>query len=131
MNTRLENTKKKSDNVILCVARLNTLNCPIFAAGTKEAAFFSAITSAGIAHAVATACSQDNNSDCTCNETPNSRVDAREKFKWEGCTVHIRYGLKTALEFLREQEIKEADENQRRAINLTHWHNIKAGKQVS
>ena len=103
----------------------------LFTEGTRESAFFTAIASAGIAHAVATACSQGNISDCTCNETPDRRgKDPLKEFTWAGCNGNIRHGLKTALDFLRDQDIKVTDEHERKAIELMNRHNIKAGRQV-
>jgi len=52
--------------------------------GSKETAFLYAITSAGVVHTVAKACSSGNLTECSCDRTGQGR-DTPEGWKWGGC----------------------------------------------
>jgi wingless-type MMTV integration site family protein 7 len=100
--------------------------CVHFApAGSREAAFTYAISSAGVAYAVTAACSRGNISDCGCDPSHKARKElAPAGWKWGGCSADVGYGMKFARRFLDAREI-EGD-----ARSLMNLHNNKAGRKV-
>lgn len=94
-------------------------------AGSREAAFTYAITAAGVAHAVTTACSQGNLSQCGCDREKQGYHDYQEEgWKWGGCSADVKYGVEFSRRFVDAREIKK---NARRLMNL---HNNEAGRKV-
>lgn len=94
-------------------------------AGSREAAFTYAISSAGVAYAVTAACSRGNISDCGCDPSHKARKElAPSGWKWGGCSADVGYGMKFARRFLDAREI-EGD-----ARSLMNLHNNKAGRKV-
>lgn len=94
-------------------------------AGSREAAFTYAITAAGVAHAVTTACSQGNLSQCGCDREKQGYHDYQEDgWKWGGCSADVKYGVEFSRRFVDAREIKK---NARRLMNL---HNNEAGRKV-
>lgn len=96
--------------------------------GSKETAFLYAVTSAGVVHVVAKACSSGNLTECNCDlysqggETP-------EGWKWGGCSDNLKYGLQFARKFLdapdRREVRKKGD-----IRNLMNLHNNEAGRRA-
>ncbi|KPP72349.1 protein Wnt-7a-like [Scleropages formosus] len=93
-------------------------------AGSKEAAFTYAIIAAGVAHAITTACTQGNLSDCSCDKEKQGFYNQEEGWKWGGCSADIQYGLNFSKVFVDAREIKQ---NARTLMNL---HNNKAGRKI-
>lgn len=98
--------------------------CSFFSSGSREAAFTYAITAAGVAHAVTTACSQGNLSQCGCDREKQGYHDREEGWKWGGCSADVKYGVEFSRRFVDAREIKK---NARRLMNL---HNNEAGRKV-
>lgn len=96
----------------------------LFSSGSREAAFTYAITAAGVAHAVTTACSQGNLSQCGCDREKQGYHDQEEGWKWGGCSADVKYGVEFSRRFVDAREIKK---NARRLMNL---HNNEAGRKV-
>lgn len=97
-----------------------------FSLGSREAAFTYAITAAGVAHAVTTACSQGNLSQCGCDREKQGYHDYQEEgWKWGGCSADVKYGVEFSRRFVDAREIKK---NARRLMNL---HNNEAGRKVT
>ncbi|XP_035532346.1 protein Wnt-7b [Morone saxatilis] len=93
--------------------------------GSREAAFTYAITAAGVAHAVTTACSQGNLSQCGCDREKQGYHDYQEEgWKWGGCSADVKYGVEFSRRFVDAREIKK---NARRLMNL---HNNEAGRKI-
>ncbi|XP_046661333.1 protein Wnt-7b [Homalodisca vitripennis] len=93
--------------------------------GSKEAAFTYAVSSAGVAYAIAAACSRGNISACGCDPKHKTRKElAPAGWKWGGCSVDAGYGMRLARRFLDAREI-EAD-----ARSLMNLHNNKAGRKA-
>ena len=79
--------------------------------GNREAAFFQAITSAGVVYQVTRACNNNKYASvCTCDRRHASspRIDrAGNKvgnFKWTYCSDNIRFGMNFAHKFLDARE---------------------------
>ncbi|KAG8509269.1 Protein Wnt-9a, partial [Galemys pyrenaicus] len=66
--------------------------------GFKETAFLYAISSAGLTHALAKACSAGRMERCTCDEAPD--LENREAWQWGGCGDNLKYSSKFVKEFL-------------------------------
>uniref|UniRef100_A0AC35UBR5 Protein Wnt n=1 Tax=Rhabditophanes sp. KR3021 TaxID=114890 RepID=A0AC35UBR5_9BILA len=109
----------------------------------KETAFVSAITSAGIVHAITKTCSLGNMTDCGCDSHPGRQrfIDAtplpngavppkkNEAFTWVGCSDDITYGVRFAREFLDRYE-KEQYALTGNVKHLMNIHNHFAGREA-
>ena len=96
-------------------------------AGSREAAFVYAISSAGVVYAITRACSQGELKICSCDSHKRGRAsDDKGDFDWGGCSDNINYGIKFAKAFVdaRERMVKDA----RALMNL---HNNRCGRMVS
>ena len=69
--------------MFLCKSRLWCGNSFV-SSGSKETAFLYAITSAGVVHVVAKACSSGNLTECNCDQLSQGG-DTPEGWKWGGC----------------------------------------------
>lgn len=99
----------------------------IYMAGSREAAFVYAISSAGVVYAITRACSQGELKACNCDPHKRGRSkDERGDFDWGGCSDNINYGIKFAKDFVdaKEKTVKDA----RALMNL---HNNRCGRTVS
>ncbi|RXM92714.1 Protein Wnt-4 [Acipenser ruthenus] len=67
-------------------------------AGTREAAFVYAISSAGVAFAVTRACSSGELEKCGCDRTVHGV--GPEGFQWSGCSDNIAYGVAFSQSFV-------------------------------
>ncbi|XP_023338432.1 protein Wnt-16 [Eurytemora carolleeae] len=94
--------------------------------GSKETAFLYAVTSAGVVHVVAKACSSGNLTECNCDLQGG---DTPEGWKWGGCSDNLKYGIKFARKFLdapdRRMVRKKGD-----IRNLMNLHNNEAGRRA-
>lgn len=85
----------------VCWAPLTLLLSP----GFKETAFLYAISSAGLTHALAKACSAGRMERCTCDEAPD--LENREAWQWGGCGDNLKYSSKFVKEFLGRRSSKD------------------------
>ncbi|KAL8609353.1 hypothetical protein ACOMHN_008147 [Nucella lapillus] len=69
--------------------------------GSKETSFLYAISSAGLVHEIARACSQGHLDRCSCNESPTP-AESKKTFLWGGCGDNIRFGLQFTRRFLKK-----------------------------
>lgn len=96
-------------------------------AGSREAAFVYAISSAGVVYAITRACSQGELKGCSCDPRKRGRSrDERGEFDWGGCSDNIHYGIKFAKAFVDAKEKKVKD-----ARALMNLHNNRCGRMVS
>nr|DBA11531.1 TPA_inf: Wnt16 [Holothuria glaberrima] len=99
--------------------------------GTKETGFAYAITSAGVVHAIARACSEGNITDCTCY-SPKGRpgkanVETLE-WQWGGCSDNVHYAIRIARKFVDAGE--ENTDGGRKAKSKMNLHNNELGRQA-
>ncbi|XP_060075415.1 protein Wnt-16-like [Ylistrum balloti] len=101
---------------------------PVLKKGTRETAFIYAILSAGVVHAVTTACSLGNLTDCSC-DTSRYGEHTVEGWKWGGCSDNIHYGVSFSKRFVDAPEtlMHQSSQNLRNKMNL---HNNEVGRQV-
>ncbi|KAG5898727.1 hypothetical protein JTB14_020921 [Gonioctena quinquepunctata] len=100
--------------------------------GYKETAFAHAITSAGVAIAVAKGCSSGLLTNCGCDTKPYKMRKPRSmlntmtktKWKWGGCSHNIHYGVKFSKLFLDSREKAEDIQSN---VNL---HNNRIGRMA-
>lgn len=67
--------------------------------GTKETSFLYAISSAGLVHEFARACSQGVLDRCTCDES--NPAENKKTWLWGGCGDNIQFGLQFTRRFLK------------------------------
>ncbi|XP_026316121.1 protein Wnt-7b-like isoform X2 [Hyposmocoma kahamanoa] len=89
---------------------------------TREAAFTYAITSAGVTHALSSACTRGDLPACGCT-TNRRRSSSPDQFHWGGCG-EAAYGARFARRFLDAREL-EAD-----ARSLMNLHNNRVGRKM-
>lgn len=92
--------------------------------GSKEAAFTYAIIAAGVAHAITSACTQGNLSECSCDKEKQGFHGRADGWKWGGCSADVRYGLGFSKVFMDAREIKQS------ARTLMNLHNNEVGRKV-
>ena len=92
--------------------------------GCRETAFVYALTSAGVTHAVARACSEGQIETCTCDYRNNRRPNGID-WEWGGCSDNVEFGVKFARSFV---DAAERGKDLRYIMNL---HNNEAGRLVS
>jgi len=83
-----------------------------------------AITSAGVAHAVASACREGIFESCACDYRNNQKPNTLD-WDWRGCSDNIEYGYQFAKEFV---DAAESGRDLGFGMNL---HNNEAGRLVS
>nr|BDP28883.1 Wnt2 protein [Cladonema pacificum] len=70
----------------------------------REAAFFQAITSAGVVMEVTKACNKDDyHAACTCDYRYAQNRNA--KYQWDGCNDNIKFGMTFSRKFLDAREV--------------------------
>lgn len=98
-------------------------------AGTRETAFVYAITSAGVAHSVARACSEGSVFTCTCGrrmvDVTSLSMSTPRDWEWGGCSDNIEFGQRFSRDFV---DMVERGRDLRYMMNL---HNNEAGRIVS
>lgn len=77
----------------------------MFLTGFKETAFLFAISSAGLTHAMAKACSAGRMERCTCDEAPD--LENRKAWQWGGCGDNLKYSNKFVKDFLGKRSNKD------------------------
>lgn len=91
--------------------------------GNREAAFFQAITSAGVVVEVTKACNKDKyHAACSCVHKYNKQEG---DFRWNGCNDNIKFGMSFSQKFL------DAREKGNDARVLMNKQNNLAGRTVS
>ncbi|XP_071481174.1 protein Wnt-4-like [Diadema antillarum] len=93
--------------------------------GTREAAFVSAISSAGVAHAVTSGCSSGELEKCGCDRTVDG--NSADGFVWAGCSDNVAYGVQFSQIFVDARERKARVSMGRKLMNL---HNNEAGRRT-
>ncbi|KAM9288016.1 protein Wnt-9a [Cariama cristata] len=97
--------------------------------GFKETAFLYAISSAGLTHAMAKACSAGRMERCTCDEAPD--LENREAWQWGGCGDNLKYSNKFVKEFLGRKPNKDLRARVDFHNNLVGMKVIKAGVETT
>nr|DBA11525.1 TPA_inf: Wnt4B [Holothuria glaberrima] len=98
---------------------------PVLDNGTREAAFVSSVTAAGVAHAVTRSCSLGELLKCGCDRTVSGT--SPEGFTWSGCSDNVAYGIQFSKMFVDARESKSRVSIDRRLMNL---HNNEAGRRA-
>uniref|UniRef100_A0A3P9J1S5 Protein Wnt n=1 Tax=Oryzias latipes TaxID=8090 RepID=A0A3P9J1S5_ORYLA len=93
----------------------------ILKSGFKETAFLYAISSAGLTHAIAKACSAGRMERCTCDEAPD--LENRKAWQWGGCGDNLKYAYKFVKDFLG----KRSNKDPRARVDM---HNTNVGMKV-
>lgn len=91
--------------------------------GCRETAFIYSITSAGVAHSMARACSEGRIHTCSCDY--RLRQPAGQDWKWGGCSDNIKFGYRFSRQFI---DSIEQGEDLRYMVNKQ---NNEAGRRVS
>lgn len=94
---------------------------PFVSVGFKETAFLYAISSAGLTHAMAKACSAGRMERCTCDEAPD--LENRKAWQWGGCGDNLKYSNKFVKDFLGKRSNKDL----RARVDM---HNTNVGMKV-
>ncbi|XP_037354976.1 protein Wnt-9a [Talpa occidentalis] len=97
--------------------------------GFKETAFLYAISSAGLTHALAKACSAGRMERCTCDEAPD--LENREAWQWGGCGDNLKYSSKFVKEFLGRRPGRDLRARVDFHNNLVGVKVIKAGVETT
>lgn len=81
-----------------------------------------AVSSAGLTHALAKACSAGRMERCTCDEAPD--LENRKAWQWGGCGDNLKYANKFVKDFLGKRSNKDL----RARVDM---HNTNVGMKVS
>uniref|UniRef100_A0A4W3HRA5 Protein Wnt n=1 Tax=Callorhinchus milii TaxID=7868 RepID=A0A4W3HRA5_CALMI len=93
----------------------------------KETAFLFAISSAGLTHSLARACSSGRMERCTCDESPD--LQNREAWQWGGCGDNLKYSIKFLKHFLGQ---RKASKDLRARVDMHNTNvGIKAGLKTT
>lgn len=98
-------------------------------AGTKETAFLSAVTAAGLVHSVTRSCSAGNVTECSCDVTLRHGGSPTEGWHWGGCSDDIHYGMAFSRRFL-DVPVKNLTGKSGSGLVAMNLHNNEAGRQV-
>ncbi|VDK47025.1 unnamed protein product [Anisakis simplex] len=91
---------------------------PILRLGTRETAYLWAMSSAGAAWGVSTACAQGWLTECACN----GRAHKKENWEWGGCSYGVQFGIVTSRKLLTRHT------SSRSPLRKLEKHNLKAGR---
>ncbi|KAJ1060763.1 hypothetical protein K5549_019346, partial [Capra hircus] len=97
--------------------------------GFKETAFLYAISSAGLTHALAKACSAGRMERCTCDEAPD--LENREAWQWGGCGDNLKYSSPILSPSLLRSQGSESAQGGPRAHRPLSRQVIKAGVETT
>uniref|UniRef100_A0A7E4ZVT8 Protein Wnt n=1 Tax=Panagrellus redivivus TaxID=6233 RepID=A0A7E4ZVT8_PANRE len=115
--------------------------------GNRETAYLTALTSAGIVHAVTRLCSSGNISECTCHNRPASlhfvdtstvnevrhqviqKVSPKSRFVWGGCSDDATFATHFSKQFLDLYD-QEVFQKSGEAKYLTNVHNNFVGREA-
>ncbi|XP_023652650.2 protein Wnt-2-like [Paramormyrops kingsleyae] len=93
---------------------------------TREVAFMYAVSSAGMVHTLARACSQGELDTCSCDPHKTGiSSDSQGSFSWGGCSDNINFAVSFARAFIDAQEGKQRD-----ARALMNLHNNRVGRKA-
>ena len=93
---------------------------------SRESAFISGITAAGVAYAVTEACAEGRSLHCRCDRSLHGKTE--EGWEWGGCNRPISFGIWFSTHFIDEVEKRTRSKREpRRHMNL---HNNRAGREV-
>lgn len=102
--------------------------CPLSFAGTREAAYVLAVTSAGVSHSVTRACSTGLHDSCGCDRTIYDMKYRNKKHRWSGCSDNIHFGDAFARRFIDSYERRTMRRNP--GLAMMKLHNNAAGRLV-
>ncbi|XP_065656000.1 protein Wnt-4 isoform X2 [Hydra vulgaris] len=119
---------KKNDSGGNLQSRLPLLFGDSLVLDSREAAFVSAIFSAGVSHEITKACSSNQLTSCSCDKT--SSTLEKDSSKWQSCNDNIVFGTSFAKQFIDSVELKWSltklfSNHDRSLMNL---HNNEAGR---
>ncbi|XP_063786542.1 protein Wnt-16 [Pseudophryne corroboree] len=97
--------------------------------GTKETAFISAVTAAGLVHTVTRACSAGNMTECSCDTSLQNGGSASEGWHWGGCSDDLQYGMWFSRKFL-DAPYKNTTGKESDILSAMHLHNNEAGRMA-
>ncbi|XP_073999659.1 protein Wnt-5b-like isoform X2 [Rhodnius prolixus] len=111
--------------------RWNCSTAPHDLLGTRESAFVSAITAAGVAYAVSRSCRDGQLSSCSCSRAGRPK-DLQNDWIWGGCGDNLEYGYKFTQSFV---DVRERENRMRRGVYqqgraLMNLHNNEAGRRA-
>lgn len=97
---------------------------------SKEAAFVSALFSAGVTYAVTKACSSNKLESCSCDSS--EKGFDKDGNKWHRCSDNIAFGISFAKEFTDSEELNWSTQRKFTSHdrNLMNLHNNEAGRKV-
>ncbi|NXD33265.1 WNT16 protein, partial [Copsychus sechellarum] len=98
-------------------------------AGTKEVAFVSAVTAAGVVHAVTRWCSAGNGTECSCDGSLRHGGSASQGWHWGGCSDDIHYGMSFSRMFL-DLPFRNVTGRSGSGLVAMNLHNNEAGRQA-
>lgn len=116
------NSMYKSDLWMMYYFPVSHFRIQLAFLGFKETAFLYAISSAGLTHAMAKACSAGRMERCTCDEAPD--LENRKAWQWGGCGDNLKYANKFVKDFLGKRSNKDL----RARVDM---HNTNVGMKVS
>nr|XP_027224628.1 protein Wnt-4-like [Penaeus vannamei] len=103
----------------------------VLRAGTREAAFVHAISSAGVAHAITRRCSSGELDVCGCDRSV--RGVTPHGFQWSGCSDNIAYGVSLSKRFVaRPRKLVQRNKARGKKVSsraLMNLHNNEAGRK--
>lgn len=94
-----------------------------FVSACRETAFTYSITSAGVSHSIARACSEGKLKACSCDR--RYRGVSKEGWQWGGCSDNIHFADNFSRKFV---DAREKGRDFRAQVNM---HNNEAGRAVS
>ncbi|XP_075456051.1 protein Wnt-16 [Ascaphus truei] len=97
--------------------------------GTKETAFISAVTAAGLIHSVTRSCSAGNMTECSCDTSLQNGGSASEGWHWGGCSDDLQYGMWFSRKFL-DATYKNTTGKESDVLKAMHLQNNEAGRQA-
>nr|BDP28884.1 Wnt3 protein [Cladonema pacificum] len=104
----------------------NSVFGPMISTASRESAFISGITSAGVAYAVTEACAEGKSVHCRCDNSIRGQTD--EGWRWGGCNRPISYGIWFSQLFIDQVEhLMKKRRHPRKFMNL---HNNRAGREI-
>ncbi|XP_073429473.1 protein Wnt-16 isoform X1 [Dendrobates tinctorius] len=95
--------------------------------GTKETAFISAVTAAGLVHSITRSCSAGNMTECSCDTSLQNGGSASEGWHWGGCSDNLQYGMWFSRKFL-DAPYKNTTGQEADIVSAMHLHNNEAGR---
>lgn len=99
---------------------------PMIRKASRESAFISGITSAGVAFAVTEACAEGRSMHCRCDNSIRGKTEAG--WQWGGCNRPISYGIWFSKLFIDQVEVlTRKKRHPRKQMNL---HNNQAGREI-